>query len=116
MSKQARQTTQGGQYLEKMTKSNEAIAIMAALGIAGWISNEDQGGYANAFLMGGLAAPFATVWLRNAKPRAKIVTIVLAALAVASVFFASYTELFWPVAIIITGGYLLFTALRPKAV
>jgi hypothetical protein len=34
--------------------------------------------------------------------------------AVASVFFVSYYEMFWPVAIILAGGYLLFTALRPK--
>ena len=65
--------------------------------------------------MAGLAVTFAVVWLRNAKPWAKVVTIVLAALAVASVFFASYTEIFWPVAIILVGAYLLFTALRPKA-
>ena len=65
-------------------------------------------------MMGGLAATFAVVWLRHSKPWAKIVTIVLAALAVASVFFASYTEIFWPLAIILGGIYLLFTALRPK--
>lgn len=90
------------------------LSVVATLGIAGWISNPERGGYSNALLMGGLAATFAVVWLRHAKPWAKIVTIVLAALAVASVFFASYTEIFWPVAIILAGGYLLFTAMRPK--
>jgi hypothetical protein len=92
------------------------LSIIAALAIAGLIRNENQGGYANAFLMFGLAVTFAVVWLRNAKAWAKVVTIVLAALAVASVFFASYTEIFWPVAIILAGGYLLFTAMRPKTV
>ena len=64
--------------------------------------------------MAGLAATFAVLWLRHAKSWAKVVSIVLAALAVASVFFATLTEMFWPVAIILAGGYLLFTALRPK--
>lgn len=90
------------------------VAIIAALAIAGYIRNQTQGGYVNAFMMGGLAATFAVVWLRHSKPWAKIVTIVLAALAVASVFFASYTEIFWPLAIILGGIYLFFTALRPK--
>lgn len=92
------------------------LALIATAGIAGWIKNETEGGYANAFLMGGLAVTFAVVWLRNAKLWAKGVTIVLAALTVASVFFASYTDLFWPVAFILAGAYLLFTAMRPKAV
>ena len=91
------------------------LAVIAGAAIAGWIEDGTNGGYANAFLMAGLAVTFAVVWLRNAKPWAKVVTIVLAALAVASVFFASYTEIFWPVAIILVGAYLLFTALRPKA-
>jgi hypothetical protein len=90
------------------------LALIAGFAIAGLIRNENQGGYANAFLMFGLAATFAVVWLRHAKAWAKIVTIVLAALAVASVFFVSYYEMFWPVAVILAGGYLLFTALRPK--
>lgn len=90
------------------------LAIIAAFAIAGWIHDESEGGYANAFLMGGLAVTFAVVWLRNAKAWAKVVTIVLAALAVASVFFASYTEVFWPVAIILAGGYLLFMSMRQK--
>lgn len=90
------------------------IAIIAAFAIAGLIRNGNEGGYANAFLMGGLAATFAVVWLRHEKAWAKIVTIVLAALAVASVFFVSYSQIFWPVAIILAGIYLLYTALRPK--
>jgi len=92
------------------------LSIIAGLAIAGLIRDENQGGYANAFLMGGLAVTFAVVWLRHAKDWAKVVTIVLSALAVASVFFASYTEIFWPIAIILAGGYLLFTAMRPKTV
>jgi len=90
------------------------LSIIAGLAIAGLIRNENQGGYANALLMGGLAVTFTVVWLRHAKEWAKVVTIVLAALAVASIFFASYAEIFWPVAIILAGGYLLFTAMRPK--
>jgi hypothetical protein len=90
------------------------VAIIATLAIAGLIQNEDEGGYASALLMGGLAATFAVVWLRHSKPWAKVVTIVLAALAVGSVFFVSYYEILWPMAIILGGIYLLFTALRPK--
>jgi hypothetical protein len=92
------------------------LAIIAALGIAGWIRDEKTGGFSNAILMGGLAVTFAVLWLRHAKDWAKIVTVILALLAVASIFFASYTEIFWPVAIILVGGYLLYTALRPKPV
>ena len=91
------------------------LAVVATLGIAGWIHDTQTGGVSNAILMGGLAVTFAVVWLRHAKPWAKVASIVLAALAVASVFFASYTEIFWPVAIILVGVYLLYTAMRPKS-
>jgi hypothetical protein len=90
------------------------ISIIAALAIAGWIRNANQGGYANALLMGGLAVTFAVLWLRHARPWARVVTIVLALVAVASVFFATYSQIFWPVAIILVGIYLFYTALRPK--
>lgn len=93
-----------------------AVAIVAALAIAGWIRNADEGGYANALLMGGVAVTFAVVWLRHAKPWAKIVTIALAAVAVASVFFANSSQILWPLAIILVGIYLFYTALRPKTV
>lgn len=92
------------------------LALIAGAAIAGWIRNANQGGYANAFLMGGLAVTFAVVWLRHAKDWAKVVAIVLAGLATASIFFVSYYEMFWPVAIILVGAYLLYTAMRPKAV
>jgi hypothetical protein len=90
------------------------LSLIAGFAIAGWIRDENQGGYANAFLMFALAATFAVVWLRHAKPWARTVTFVLAALAVASVFFATYSQILWPVAIILVGAYMLFTALRPK--
>jgi hypothetical protein len=92
------------------------LAVIAALAISGWIRNANEGGYANALLMGGLAATFAVVWLRHAKPWARVVTVVLALVAVASVFFASASQVFWPVAIILVGVYLFYTALRPRAV
>jgi hypothetical protein len=92
------------------------LSVIATLGIAGWIKDAQTGGYSNALLMGGLAATFAVVWLRNAKAWAKVVTIILAVLAIVSVFFVSYYDMFWPVAIILAGGYLLYTAMRPKTV
>jgi hypothetical protein len=90
------------------------IGIVAALGISGLINDETSGGYVNAFLMAGLAVVFAVLWLRHNKDWAKIVAVVLAVVAVASVFFVSSYEIFWPLAIILGGIYLLYTALRPK--
>ena len=90
------------------------VGIVAALAIADLINDETSGGYVNAFLMAGLAVVFAVLWLRHNKDWAKIVAIVLAVVAVASVFFVSSYEIFWPVAIILGGMYLLYTALRPK--
>lgn len=90
------------------------LAVIAGAAIAGWIRNEAQGGYANAVLMFGLAVTFAVVWLRHARDWAKVVTIILLAFAAASVFFASYTEIFWPLAIILAGAYLLFSSMRPR--
>jgi hypothetical protein len=91
------------------------LAIIATLAIANLIRNESQGGYANALLMGGLAATFAVVWLRHAQPWAKVVTIALALVAVASVLFGANSRIFWPVAFILVGIYLFYTALRPRA-
>jgi hypothetical protein len=96
------------------------ISIIAALAIAGLINDGGRGafngaGYANALLMGGLAVTFAVVWLRHAKPWAKVVTAALAVVAVASLFFANYSQILWPVAIILVGIYLFYTALRPRA-
>jgi hypothetical protein len=96
------------------------IAIIATLAIAGIIENNRptfvSAGLANALLMGGLAATFAVLWLRHGKLWAKTVTFALVVVGVASIFFASYAEIFWPVAIILLGIYLFYTALRPKAV
>jgi hypothetical protein len=90
------------------------VGIVAILAIAGLINDGTSGGYVNAFLMAGLAVVFAVLWLRHNKAWAKIVAIVLTVVAVASVFFVSSYEIFWPVAIILGGMYLLYTALRPK--
>ena len=93
------------------------VAVIATLAIAGVIDDATSGGYVGAFLMAGLSATFAVVWLRHAKDWAKTVTIVLGALAVASAFFSSFYEMFWPVAFILGGIYLLYIALRrPKTV
>jgi len=90
------------------------LAVIAAGAVAGWINGDTQGGYTTAFLMGGVTITFAIVWLRNEKPWARGVTIVLAVLTVASLFLAAYTEIFWPVALILSGAYLLFTTMRPR--
>ncbi len=88
------------------------LAFVTALAVGGLIASEADGVYVNVLLMGGLAATFALVWLRNGKSWAKIVTIVLAALAVISVFFISSYNLIWPIVLLLAGGYLLYTALR----
>jgi hypothetical protein len=90
------------------------VGVVATLAIAGLINDGTSGGYVNAFLMAGLSVIFAILWLRHNKAWAKIVAIVLAVVAVASVFFVSSYEIFWPVAIILGGIYLLYTAMRPK--
>lgn len=90
------------------------VAIVAALAIAGLIRDETQGGFANAILMGGMAATFAVVWLRHAKQWAKIAAIALLVLAVGSIFFATYSQILWPLVIVVVGMYLFFTALRPR--
>ena len=92
------------------------VAIITALAISGWIRSANEGGIANALLMGGLAVTFAVIWLRHAKSWAKVVTIVLSVVAVASVFFATYSQVLWPVVFILVGVYLFYTAVRPKAV
>jgi EamA domain-containing membrane protein RarD len=61
--------------------------------------------------MAGLAVTFAVIWLRHSMPWAKIVSVILAVVAVVSVFFAASL---WPVVIILAGIYLLYIALRPK--
>lgn len=89
------------------------LAVIATLGIAGWIRDTDSIG--TTILMGGLAATFAVLWLRHAKSWARDVTIILAVLAVFATFFGSDPGTFWPVALIFGGVYLFYTAMRPKA-
>ena len=91
------------------------VGVVVGLAIAGVINDTTSGGIVNAFLMAGLAATFSVIWLRHHRDWAKIVTIVLGILAVASVFFFGYYEIFWPVAFICGGIYLLYLAFRPKA-
>jgi hypothetical protein len=90
------------------------VGVVVGLAIAGIINDTTSGGYVNAFLMAGLAATFAVLWLRHHRDWARIVTIVLAILAVASVFFFGYYEIFWPATFIGGGIYLLYLALRPR--
>jgi hypothetical protein len=88
--------------------------IVAALAIAGLIRNENEGGFANAIMMSGLAATFAVVWLRHARQWARIATIILLMLAAGSVFFTTYMQVVGPLLIIVAGVYLFFTAVRPR--
>jgi hypothetical protein len=92
------------------------FGVVVLLATAGLITNATRGGVVNAFLMAGIAATFSVLWLRHHKDWARIVTIVLGILAVASVFFFGYYEIFWPAAFICGGIYLLYLALRPKHV
>jgi hypothetical protein len=91
-------------------------SMVAALSISGIVPFEWEDAFMTALMMVGLALTFAMVWLRHDKPWAKIVTLLLAALAVLSFFFINYYQVLWPVVIILAGIYLFYTALRPKAV
>lgn len=88
------------------------VGVIATLAIAGLINDATSGARVGALLMAGLATTFSVLWLRHGMSWAKIVTILLAVMAVASAFFISYYETFWPVAFILGGLYLLYTALR----
>lgn len=90
------------------------IAVVAALAISGVIHSQTQDGYGTALMMVGLAATFAIVGWRNAKRWAKTVTVVLLAIAVAAVVLVNQSQMIGALAIIVLGGYLLVTALRPK--
>lgn len=96
------------------------LGVIVTLAIAGLINDGGPGSFVSgehvgAFLMAGLAATFSVLWLRHGMNWARIVTIILGALAVASAFFASFYWIFWPVAFILGGAYLLYVALRkPK--
>jgi hypothetical protein len=91
-----------------------ALSIVVLAAIAGWIEEPSQGGYVAAVLIAGLTAAFALIWLQRGKAWAKVVTIVLAAVAVASAIFAAQAAILLPLAIIAAGGYLLFIALRAR--
>lgn len=93
-----------------------AVAGVAWLAVSGWIRDEQGASYANALLMFGLALTFSVLWLRHHMDWAKVTAIILAGVSLASLFFASYSEFLWPLAIILAGGYLLFNAMRPKHV
>ena len=91
-----------------------SVGVGVGLAIAGVIDDTTSAGYVNSFLMAGLAATFAVLWLRHHKDWARIVTVILAILAVASLFFFGYYQIFWPVVFIGGGIYLLYLALRPR--
>lgn len=93
------------------------LGVIVTVAIAGLLNDNTGGAFVSAFLMGGLAIIFAVLWLRHDKPWAKIVCLVLAALAVVSGLFINTYDIVWPIIIILGGVYLLYTALRrPKTV
>jgi hypothetical protein len=91
-----------------------ALAVITAVATAGWLRDPSQGAYASAVLIAGLTAAFALIWLQRGKAWAKVVTIVLAVTAVASVLLGVQPAILWPVAIIAVGAYLLFIAMRAR--
>ncbi len=90
------------------------LAVVAALAISNVINSQTQDGYGIAVMMVGLAATFAVVGWRHAKPWAKTVTVVLLAIAVAAIVFVNQSQVIGALAVIVLGGYLLFTGLRPR--
>ena len=90
------------------------LAIIVAMAIAGFIRSQTEGIYANAVILFGLVMTFGIVGWRHAKRWAKIVAVILAVAGVGSIFFASNYQVIAPIAFILVGAFLLFTALRPK--
>jgi hypothetical protein len=97
------------------------IAILLTMGLVtasvllrGISSNDYDNRIANSLIFTGVAATFAVVWLRHHKRWAMVVTALAAVLAVVNLTF-SQSQYTWPVLIILTGIYLLYNALRPKA-
>lgn len=73
----------------------------------------------NLIMGGGMTLTFVILWLRRAvQPTAwaKYPAVILALGMAAVAIFGGGLNAYWPVAIILLGGWILFDALRPKAV
>lgn len=88
------------------------LAVVSGIALLGPALSAQQGAYMSALTLGGVALVFAVLWLRHGQLWARVVTLVLAVLAIASVFLVGFSDVFWPVGLLLAGGYLLFTALR----
>ena len=93
------------------------VAVLVTLDVTRVFDIERYDALSTAFLLGGIALIFSVIWLRHQREWAKFVALVLALVAAASYFSGRYTEeIVLPIAIILVGGYLLYTAVQPRKV
>jgi len=90
------------------------MGIVTAVVLLPGIPAEDfSNRIANPIIFAGAAATFAVVWLRHQKRWGMILTVLMALLAITSLFL-NKMQFAWPALIILLGGYMLYAALRPK--
>lgn len=90
------------------------IAVIAILGIAGFINAGTEGGLISAFMMSGVAAVFAVIGWRDRKSWAKVVTLGFLGIAVASLLVASQSQVIGALAIMVLGVYVLVSSRRAQ--
>ena len=65
----------------------------------------------NSLMYVGISATFAIVWLRHHKHWGMLFTVLAACAAIANLFVGNL-EKFWPVLLVVAGGYVLYNSLR----
>jgi hypothetical protein len=91
------------------------LAVVVTLAIFGFIRSQSQPGFVSALLLGGMAATFAVVGWHRARTWGRVVTTILLAMALASAVFPGHSQVISALGIILLGGSVLVTALRPKS-
>ena len=90
------------------------VGVGAALDIWGVIDTNGQEKLTGALVLGGMAVVFGVVWLRTRRPWAAIAAGILALVGVVSMFTGRTAEILVPLIVILAGGVLLYTAIRPR--
>jgi hypothetical protein len=89
------------------------LGFVTAVVLLPGVDDDGASRIGNSVLYAGLAATFAVVWMKLRKRWAMVVALLAAIMAVVTALFGEIQQS-WPVALIIAGAYLLYTALRPK--
>ena len=88
--------------------------LAAGLGEWGILNNDTQGALLGALVVAGIAASFGMVWARIHQLWAAIVAGILAFASLATLLSGRVSGIILPVVVILAGGVLLYTALRPR--